>query len=99
MKKCRCKEEITKVIEQQILNDVERGVYDADYAGAFIVGFNKELEKFVEQYSPCVALVFEGEEIEDEEFGMAHIETGYGEYEWKMVYMFARGDEVRLTIC
>lgn len=94
MRRCYNADEVKEANAKGTMEAVEQGYIDTDSAGAFIVGFNKECDKFCSKYNVHMMMMFtEAHEMEDEEFGLALIDD-----EWKMIYISARGDDVRLLV-
>lgn len=99
MKRCYSVEEVKKANEEMLLVLAEKGILDADDAGAQIQMFNEVYDKFIGKYDVQIMMVFtEDHEREDEEFGLALIETGYNECEWKMVYMAGNNGQIVLIV-
>lgn len=60
--------------------------------------FQKEYEKFLEEHDVEELMIFEAGECQDEEFGMVLVETGYDEYEWKIVYLAGNNGQIALVL-
>lgn len=87
--------EVQKAVRKAQDECVAEGYFSKEDSDAFISGFDRALNRFVAEYNPGRFLVFETGEGEDEEFGMAFLADTN---EWKMVYMSARYDQVRLGL-
>ena len=97
MKRCRSVEEVVEVVKAEEAAAVKAGLVSEDASNEFVKNFAEECKRFFEAASVIMMLVFEGDEIEDEEFGMALCEVDDIKPEWELISLSARCSECRFT--